>query len=59
ALDYAHERNVIHHDIKPSNVLIAADGQPLLLDFHLAQPVLDAGTSAVDWLGGTPGYMAP
>lgn len=59
ALDYAHERNVIHHDIKPSNVLIAADGQPLLLDFHLAQPALEGGAAAIEWLGGTPGYMAP
>jgi serine/threonine protein kinase/tetratricopeptide (TPR) repeat protein len=59
ALDYAHQRNVVHHDIKPSNVLIAADGQPLLLDFHLAQPALEAGTLAVSWLGGTPDYMAP
>jgi serine/threonine protein kinase len=59
ALDYAHQRNVVHHDLKPSNVLIAADGQPLLLDFHLAQPALEAGADAVAWLGGTPGYMAP
>lgn len=59
ALDYAHQRNVVHHDIKPSNVLIAADGQPLLLDFHLAQPALVAGTLSVPWLGGTPDYMAP
>lgn len=59
ALDYAHQRNVVHHDIKPSNVLIAADGQPLLLDFHLAQPALVAGTLSVLWLGGTPDYMAP
>lgn len=59
ALDYAHQRNVVHHDIKPSNVLIAADGQPLLLDFHLAQPALAAGTLSVPWLGGTPDYMAP
>jgi serine/threonine protein kinase/tetratricopeptide (TPR) repeat protein len=59
ALDYAHQRNVVHHDLKPSNVLIAADGQPLLLDFHLAQPALEAGSVSVDWLGGTPGYMAP
>jgi eukaryotic-like serine/threonine-protein kinase len=59
ALDYAHQRNVIHHDLKPSNVLIAADGQPLLLDFHLAQPALDAGSVSISWLGGTPGYMAP
>ena len=59
ALDYAHQRNVVHHDIKPSNVLIAADGQPLLLDFHLAQPALQPGLVTVTWMGGTPGYMAP
>jgi eukaryotic-like serine/threonine-protein kinase len=59
AIDYAHQRNVVHHDLKPSNVLIAADGQPLLLDFHLAQPSLEAGTTHVRWLGGTPDYMAP
>ncbi|HQU46279.1 MAG TPA: serine/threonine-protein kinase, partial [Pirellulales bacterium] len=59
ALDYAHQRNVVHHDLKPSNVLIAADGQPLLLDFHLAQPALEPGQILVPWLGGTPGYMAP
>ncbi len=59
ALDYAHQRRVVHYDLKPSNVLIAADGQPLLLDFHLAQSPLEAGVSAGSWLGGTPHYMSP
>ena len=34
-LQYAHDRDVLHMDIKPSNVLLAGDGQPMLLDFHL------------------------
>src|SRR5207244_3604998 len=39
--------------------LLAADGQPMLLDFHLARGPVLAGSPAPAWLGGTPGYMAP
>ena len=49
----------MHLDIKPSNVLVAGDGQPLLLDFHLARPPLPKGAAAPGWFGGTPGYMSP
>jgi eukaryotic-like serine/threonine-protein kinase len=57
-LHYAHERGLVHLDIKPANVLVAADGQPMLLDFHLAQPPIPAGSPA-EWIGGTFFYMAP
>jgi serine/threonine protein kinase len=59
ALQYTHERGLVHLDLKPANVLWTADGQPMILDLHLAQGPLPAGAPTPAWLGGTPAYMAP
>lgn len=55
ALAYTHARGVCHHDLKPSNVLLAIDGRPLLLDFNLS---FDERTYTRRF-GGTLPYMAP
>ncbi|WP_337176860.1 tetratricopeptide repeat protein [Paludisphaera sp.] len=60
ALAHAHERGVLHRDVKPSNVLIAADGTPMLLDFNLAHEEIAPGEPGGGGnLGGTVDYMAP
>jgi serine/threonine protein kinase/Tfp pilus assembly protein PilF len=58
-LAHAHERGILHRDLKPANVLLADDGQPMLLDFNLAQDANAPGQAAVAAVGGTLPYMSP
>src|SRR5262249_50700332 len=46
ALDHAFGRKVAHGDVKPSNILLTADGNPMLLDFNLAQDWSPSGSHA-------------
>jgi serine/threonine protein kinase/Flp pilus assembly protein TadD len=57
ALHHAHQRGILHRDIKPPNILLGTDGQPMLLDFNLAHDDRNPTTDAS--LGGTVSYMAP
>jgi len=57
ALTLAHSRDVLHCDIKPSNVLLDRYGRPLLADFNVAVHLPRDGVVAP--VGGTLAYMAP
>jgi serine/threonine protein kinase/tetratricopeptide (TPR) repeat protein len=55
-LDHAHQRGILHLDLKPANVLLADTGEPMLLDFNLS---VDATEKNREMVGGTIPYMAP
>lgn len=62
ALAYAHNHNIIHRDVKPSNILINEFDEPLLIDFGIAKLIDNTDGQTLTSVGmgmGTPEYMAP
>lgn len=59
ALDYAHQRGVLHRDVKPDNMLFTSAGLLKVTDFGIAKVVGDVAVTLIGETPGTPMYMAP
>ncbi len=60
AIAHLHSKNIVHLDLKPSNILIDKNGEPYVTDFGLARGLGGSGVGKdTEAISGTPCYMAP
>ena len=58
-LDYTHQQQIVHRDIKPTNIFITQSGRALLFDFGTALDLRNPPTTPDTGIYGTPGFLAP
>ena len=59
ALDFAHQKGLVHRDVKPQNIIISASEGAVLTDFGLVRAIAESGLTHTGSMLGTPAYMAP